>query len=46
MIGSADPRVGVTVLGHTMTLGEEVLLIGVFAVALLTAAAWAFNRQE
>jgi ABC-2 type transport system permease protein len=45
-IGSADPRVGVTVLGHTMTLGEEVVLIAVFAFVLITAAAWSFNRQE
>jgi ABC-2 type transport system permease protein len=45
-IGSADPRVGVTVFGHTMTLGEEVILISAFAVVLLAAAAWAFNRQE
>jgi ABC-2 type transport system permease protein len=45
-IGSADPRVGVTVFGHTMTLGEEVILISVFAIVLITAAAWAFNRQE
>jgi ABC-2 type transport system permease protein len=42
----AGPRVGVTVLGHVMTLGEEVLLIGAFAIVLITAAAWAFNRQE
>ncbi|HJT64022.1 MAG TPA: ABC transporter permease [Candidatus Limnocylindria bacterium] len=45
-IGSADPRVGVTVFGHTMTLGEEVILISAFAIVLLAAAAWAFNRQE
>ena len=43
---TTDPRVGVTVLGHTMTLGEEVLLIGAFALVLITVAAWAFNRQE
>ncbi|HEV7200051.1 MAG TPA: ABC transporter permease [Candidatus Limnocylindria bacterium] len=42
----AGPRVGVTVLGHVMTLGEEVLIIGAFAVVLITAAAWSFNRQE
>jgi hypothetical protein len=45
-IGSADPRVGVTVLGHTMTLGEEVVLIALFAIILITAASWSFNRQE
>ena len=42
----AGPRVGVTVFGHTMTLGEEVILIFAFAVVLLAAAGWAFNRQE
>lgn len=37
---------GVTVLGHTMTLLEEFALMAVFAVALLTVAVWAFRRQE
>jgi len=37
---------GVTVLGHTMSLGEEVALVAVFALVLLTAAGWAFRRQE
>jgi ABC-2 type transport system permease protein len=45
-LGTTDPRVGVTVLGHTMTLAEEVLLITAFALVLITVAAWAFNRQE
>jgi ABC-2 type transport system permease protein len=45
-LGTTDPRVGVTVLGHTMTLAEEVLLITGFALVLITVAAWAFNRQE
>jgi ABC-2 type transport system permease protein len=45
-LGTTDPRVGVTVLGHTMTLAEEVLLISAFALVLITVAAWAFNRQE
>jgi ABC-2 type transport system permease protein len=45
-LGTADPRVGVTVLGHTMTLPEEVLLISAFAIVLIVVAAWAFNRQE
>ncbi|HEY7362995.1 MAG TPA: ABC transporter permease, partial [Methylomirabilota bacterium] len=42
----SGPYLGVTVLGHTMTLGEELVLIVGFAVVLLGAAAWAFNRQE
>jgi ABC-2 type transport system permease protein len=45
-LGTTDPRVGVTVLSHTMTLAEEVLLISAFALVLITVAAWAFNRQE
>ena len=41
-----SPELGVTVLGHTMTLAEEFLLVGVFATVLLGAAVFAFNRQE
>jgi ABC-2 type transport system permease protein len=42
----AGAQLGVTVLGHTMTLPEEVALMSVLAVVLLSMAAWAFNRQE
>jgi ABC-2 type transport system permease protein len=46
-LGSESAAVlGVTVLGHTMTLAEEVALVAVFAVVLITAAVWAFRRQE
>ncbi len=37
---------GVTVFGHTMTLLNEVLLVGALGAALLGAAVLAFNRQE
>ncbi len=36
---------GVRVLGHVMTLGQEVALVAAFAAVLLTAAGAAFNRQ-
>jgi len=42
----ASPELGVTVLGHTMTLLEEVAIVGVFATVLLGSAVLAFNRQE
>lgn len=42
----SGPYLGVTVLGHTMTLPEEVALMSVFAVVLISIAGWAFNRQE
>jgi ABC-2 type transport system permease protein len=37
---------GVTVFGHTMTLGDEVLVIALLAAVLTTAAAWRFARAE
>ena len=37
---------GVTVLGHVMSLGEEVLMIGLLGAALLGGAVLSFNRQE
>jgi len=36
----------VTVLGHTMTIAEEVVVVGVLGVILLVGAIWAFGRQE
>jgi len=37
---------GVTVFDHTMSLAEELALVGCLAVVLLAVAAWAFGRQE
>ena len=37
---------GVTVFGHTMSILESALVMAVVGVVLLTAAIWAFNRQE
>lgn len=42
----AAASLGVTVGGHIMTLPEEVALMAVFAIVLLGAAVWGFNRQE
>ena len=40
------PGLGVTVLGHTMSLVEEVAVIAVLGALLLGGAVLAFNRQE
>jgi ABC-2 type transport system permease protein len=37
---------GVVVAGHTMTVIEEIALVGVLGAILLSAAVWAFSRQE
>jgi ABC-2 type transport system permease protein len=37
---------GVTVLGHVMSLGEEVLMVGLLGAILLGGAVLSFNRQE
>ena len=44
-VGDAAP-LGVTVFGHTMGVLEDVAVLSVFALALMTAAVWSFNRQE
>ena len=40
------PGLGVTVLGHTMSLVEEVAVIALLGALLLGGAVLAFNRQE
>ncbi len=37
---------GVTVLGHTMTILEDVLIVAIFGIVLLSIAAWSFSQQE
>jgi ABC-2 type transport system permease protein len=37
---------GVVVLGHTMTIAQEVAVVGIMGVILLGGAVIAFNRQE
>lgn len=44
--GPAGAGLGVTVLGHTMSLVEEVALVGSLGIVLMAAAIWAFARQE
>lgn len=37
---------GVTVMSHTLTIGEEVALVGALGIVLVAGAVWAFGRQE
>ena len=44
--GPAGAGLGVSVLGHTISLLEEVVLMGVLGIAFIGAAVWRFGRQE
>jgi ABC-2 type transport system permease protein len=44
--GLADAGPGVTVLGHTLAIGEEVALVSELGIVLVAGAVWAFGRQE
>jgi ABC-2 type transport system permease protein len=44
--GPAAEGLGVTVIGHTMSFLEEMAMIGAPGVVAMTAAVWAFGRQE
>jgi ABC-2 type transport system permease protein len=44
--GLADAGLGVTVFGRTLTMAEELLVVGTVATVLVAGAAWAFGRQE
>ena len=42
----AAAGLGVTIGDHTMTMGQDLLVVTVMSALLLSAAVWAFNRQE
>ena len=44
--GNGSYVIGVTVLGHTMTIFEDVLIVAIFGVVMLLIAAWSFSKQE
>jgi ABC-2 type transport system permease protein len=44
--GAATAGLGVNVLGHTMTVAEEMAMIGGLAALLTMSSIWAFGRQE
>jgi ABC-2 type transport system permease protein len=45
LTGSNSP-LGVTVFGHTMTTGQDILVVVGIGVILLALAVWSFSRQE
>jgi len=44
--GNGSYVIGVTVLGHTMTIFEDVLIVSIFGAGMLLIAAWSFKKQE
>lgn len=46
LMGDAEYTLGVTVLGHTMTILEDILIVGVIGVVLMSIAVWSFSKME
>ena len=44
--GREGVGLGVTIFDHTMSTGEDILVMGLLGLALMSAAIWAFSRQE
>jgi len=45
-LGEGSSAIGVTVMGHTMTVFEDVLIVTIMGVVLLSLAIWSFSKQE
>jgi ABC-2 type transport system permease protein len=45
-MGQAGSVIGVTVFGHTMTILQDMLIVVIFGIVLLSLAAWSFSKQE
>ena len=46
VMGQAGYTIGVTVLGHTMTILQDMLIVSIFGIVMLLIAAWSFSKQE
>ena len=45
-LGEGSSAIGVTVMGHTMTVFEDVLIVTIMGTVLLSLAIWSFSKQE
>ncbi len=45
-MGNGSYIIGVTVFGHTMSILEDIMVVAVFGIVLMSVAVWSFNRQE
>ena len=45
VMGSGYP-IGVTVLGHTMSVLDDIIVVAAMGTVLLSLAVWSFSRQE
>ena len=43
---TADSPLGITVLGHTMSLWENIAIVATFGIVMTLLAMWSFNHQE
>jgi len=44
--GEVGLAIGVTVFGHTMSILEDALVVGLLGVVMMVAAVWSFSGQE
>jgi ABC-2 type transport system permease protein len=40
------PELGITVLGHTMSIGEDLMIVAAFGIVMVVLAMWSFGSQE
>lgn len=46
VLGAESTSLGVTVLGHTMSIGEDLMVVAAFGVVMVVLAMWSFGSQE
>ena len=45
-MGQGGYVIGLTVFGHTMTILQDMLVVAIFGIVLMSTAAWSFSKQE
>jgi ABC-2 type transport system permease protein len=45
-LGQNTYAIGVAIFGHTMTIAQDMLVVVIFGIIMLSIAAWSFGKQE
>jgi ABC-2 type transport system permease protein len=46
VLGAESTSLGVTVFGHAMSIGEDLMVVAAFGVVMVVLAMWSFGSQE
>jgi ABC-2 type transport system permease protein len=46
VLGAGSSSLGISIFGHTMSIGEDLIVVAAFGAVMVFLAMWSFGTQE